>query len=99
MLKVEPHRVTIGCKSTFGFVEMPEFLAALAKRIKSNPASSKQYSGLHQAEPEPKELGSGGKLVTQVFYHHIQVHPGFGLHPVYSQAARSLEQGFKALIL
>ena len=72
-LKVEPHRVTVGCQSTFGFVEMSEFLTALAKRVQSNTNSADMYKKQHQPASEPEELGFGGKLKADVFYHHIQV--------------------------
>ncbi|KAK9866227.1 hypothetical protein WJX84_010850 [Apatococcus fuscideae] len=71
-LKVEPHRVTVGCQSTFGFVEMSEFLTALAKRVQSNTNSADMYKKQHQPASEPEELGFGGKLKADVFYHHIQ---------------------------
>ncbi len=72
-LRVEAHRVTVGCQSTFGFVEMAEFLEALASKVKANGASADAYKKLHKSPSAPKELGSGGKLRTPVFYHHIQV--------------------------
>ena len=72
-LKVEAHRVTVGCQSTYGFVEMAEFLAAIAAKVQPNKTSTTKYKQLHQPASKPKELGSGGKLRTTVLYHHIQV--------------------------
>lgn len=37
MVKVDPFRVTIAGKQTFGCVNMADFLAALREKLKPNP--------------------------------------------------------------
>ena len=57
---------------------MAEFLEALASKVKANSASADAYKKLHKPPSAPEELGSGGKLRTPVFYHHIQVRLAVG---------------------
>lgn len=40
MVKVEPTRVTVAGKDTFGCVNMDDFLKALAGKLKPNPTAS-----------------------------------------------------------
>ena len=41
MVKVEPFRVTVAGKDSFGCVNMAEFLAALRAKLKPNPTASR----------------------------------------------------------
>ncbi|KAF4381071.1 hypothetical protein F8388_011993 [Cannabis sativa] len=47
---VQPHSVRIGKGPTFRFVEMKDFLVALAKRIKHNTTSHENYERMYMAD-------------------------------------------------
>ncbi|KAK3406837.1 hypothetical protein EUGRSUZ_K02969 [Eucalyptus grandis] len=69
---VQPDRVVIGNGPTFGFVEMNDFLKALAKRLNRNTTAYENYHRIYIPEGRPLKRDPKEPLRVNVLVQHIQ---------------------------
>ena len=73
---VGEHGVTICGDARYGVegscVSMRHFLPALAAQLRKNPASLEAYRRMAVGRGLPAALGQGGKLLNNVFAHHVE---------------------------
>ena len=72
IIKVDPHRATIGGKSTYGCVNMSDFLEKLVEKLDPNPTSLRNFKRMY-SEPTLKKAEPKGPLETAVLYDRAQV--------------------------
>ncbi|KAL3717024.1 hypothetical protein ACJRO7_008581 [Eucalyptus globulus] len=69
---VQPDRVVIGNGPTFGFVEMNDFLKALAKRLNRNTTAYENYHRIYVPDGRPLKRDPKELLRVNVLVQHIQ---------------------------
>ena len=72
IIKVDPHRATIGGKSTYGCVNMSDFLEKLVEKLEPNPTSLRNFKRMY-SEPTLKKADPKAPLETAVLYDRAQV--------------------------
>ena len=72
IIKVDPHRTTIGGKRTYGCVNMSDFLGKLVEQLEPNPTSLRNFKRMY-SEPAPKKAEPKSPLETAVLYDRAQV--------------------------
>ncbi|CAK0787699.1 hypothetical protein CVIRNUC_010921 [Coccomyxa viridis] len=71
IIKVDPHRATIGGKSTYGCVNMSDFLEKLVEALEPNPTSLRNFKRMY-SEPTLKKADPKAPLETAVLYDRAQ---------------------------
>ena len=69
---MDPHRATIGGKSTYGCVNMSDFLEKLVEALEPNPTSLRNFKRMY-SEPTLKKADPKAPLETAVLYNRAQV--------------------------
>lgn len=76
LVVVGEHGVTICGDARYGVegscVSMRHFLPALAAQLRKNPTSLEAYRRMAVGRGLPAALGQGGKLLNNVFAHHVE---------------------------
>ena len=73
MVKVDQRRVTVAGKSTFGCVNMAEFLPLLAKELKPNDTTFQAFKRTYVGQGKVPSNGKDGPLKGKILYSHLQV--------------------------
>ncbi|KAK3406835.1 hypothetical protein EUGRSUZ_K02968 [Eucalyptus grandis] len=69
---VQPDRVVIGNGPKFGFVQMNDFLKALAKRLNRNTTAYENYHRIYVPDGRPVKRDPKEPLRVNVLFQHIQ---------------------------
>lgn len=72
MVKVDPFRVTITGKKTYGCVNMADFLEALRKKLQPNPTVIENYRRMYVPKGEPPRSGDEEPIKAAVLYQDVQ---------------------------
>lgn len=75
MVKVDPFRVTIAGKKTYGCINMGDFLNALREKLKPNPTVIENYCRMFVPQAEPVRGGPDEQIKAAVLYRDIQASP------------------------
>jgi pyruvate decarboxylase len=73
MVRVDPFRVTIAGKETYGCVNMADFLDALREALKPNPIVIENFRRMYVPLSAPPRDGPEAPVKTAVLYHEVQV--------------------------
>ncbi|CAL8464627.1 g4162 [Coccomyxa elongata] len=72
MVKVDPFRVTIAGKKTYGCINMGDFLNALREKLKPNPTVIDNYRRMFVPQAEPVRGGPDEQIKAAVLYRDVQ---------------------------
>ncbi len=73
MVKVDPFRVTIAGKKTYGCINMEDFLNALREKLKPNPTVIDNYRRMFVPLAEPVRGAPDEQIKAAVLYNDVQV--------------------------
>ena len=73
MVRVEQRRVTVAGKSTFGGVNMPDFLLRLAEELKPNDTVFQAFQRTYVGPGKVPSDGQDAPLKGKILYSHLQV--------------------------
>jgi len=72
MVKVDPFRVTVAGKKTFGCVNMADFLEALREKLQPNPMVIENYRRMYVPKGEAPRSGDDEPIKAAVLYQNVQ---------------------------
>lgn len=73
MVRVDPFRVTVAGKKTYGCINMADFLSVLHEKLKPNPTVIENFNRMYVPEGAPRNGDPDEPIRAAVLYHKVQV--------------------------
>lgn len=74
MVTIDPRRVTVQGRTTYGCVNMAEFLPQLAKQLKPNDHVFESWKRTYLGPGKVPSAGEDAPIKGRLLYAHLQVH-------------------------